>query len=371
MVFTVAIGSVLLYKCCFWQTLCLNILNWVGVALIDFFVQTCIWLILEYFGEKQDILISVSVYRSFYLLICALLLIPVGFTLKRWFAERKIGIGRFWKRSSILALIFLPCMIYFQRIYLRMDSKKLFHRWWIFLMGAALMFFIFGFYMLKKQLEEEKRLYELEVQMLENSYEGVLKGYKEKSVLIHDVKNHLRTLHTMLEERPKEECQSYIMQLTGEIQKKWNAVWTNHKVLDLVLNMKFQEAEEEQIKIWCQSDDLNGLKLDSLEICALFANLLDNAIEANERCSKKIEHKIEVICKKQGSILIVSVSNPIEGTMENPEGIFSETAKKDKIFHGFGMVSVENVLHNHSGYLKVDIKENWLKVLIYLNGFEK
>lgn len=252
-----------------------------------------------------------------------------------------------------------------------MDSEKLFRRWWIFFMGAALIFLAFGFSMLKQKMEDEKRMYQFEVQMLENSYEGVLKNYREKAILMHDVKNHLRTLHSMLDERPKEECQAYIMSLTGEIQKKWNAVWTNHKVLDLVLNMKFQEAEEAQIKVWCQSDDLSELKLDSVEICALFANLLDNAVEANENCSEEIERKIEIICRRQGSILVISISNSAEDGMESSKRMFSETTKQDKAFHGFGMFSIENIIHNHCGHLEVKIQENMVKILIYLNGFEE
>ncbi len=371
MVFMITIASFGLYECKLRHSFCLNILSWTGMALIDFFIQICAWLLLDQFGGKTDILISIGIYRGIYLSICTLLLVLLGFILKRWFADKKVEISRFWKQSSAMAFLFLPCMVYFQRIYLRMEPKKLFQRWWMFFMGAALMFFVFGFYMLRKKLEEEKRIYELEIKVLETSYEGVLKGYKEKSVLMHDVKNHLRTLYVMLEEGTREECRSYIIQLTGEIQKKWNAVWTNHKVLDLVLNMKFQEAEEKQIKIRCQSDDLSKLKLDALEICALFANLLDNAIEANLNCSEEIERGIEMICKKQGGILVISISNPIESDMEDPDKIFSKTTKQDKTSHGFGMLSIESILHNHSGYLKGDIQKGWLKILIYLNAFEE
>jgi hypothetical protein len=370
-IFIVSIASLILYECTLWRTVCLNILSWVSLALIDFFIQICGWLILEKVDAKKDTLISVSIYRGFYLLICILLLIPIGVSLRKWFNNKKTRISGFWKQASIIALFLLPCMIYFQRIYLQMDSEKLFRRWWIFFMGAALIFLAFGFSMLKQKMEDEKRMYQFEVQMLENSYEGVLKNYREKAILMHDVKNHLRTLHSMLDERPKEECQAYIMSLTGEIQKKWNAVWTNHKVLDLVLNMKFQEAEEAQIKVWCQSDDLSELKLDSVEICALFANLLDNVVEANENCSEEIERKIEIICRRQGSILVISISNSAEDGMESSKRMFSETTKQDKAFHGFGMFSIENIIHNHCGHLEVKIQENMVKILIYLNGFEE
>ena len=207
--------------------------------------------------------------------------------------------------------------------------------------------------------------------MLEENYQLLLENYNQKSIIMHDMKNHLRTISAMIKESRLEDCESYIGQIVGEIKKSENVVWTNHKILDLVLNMKFQEAEEAQIKVWCQSDDLSELKLDSVEICALFANLLDNVVEANENCSEEIERKIEIICRRQGSILVISISNSAEDGMESSKRMFSETTKQDKAFHGFGMFSIENIIHNHCGHLEVKIQENMVKILIYLNGFEE
>ena len=35
-------------------------------------------------------------------------------------------------------------------------------------------------------------------------------------------------------------------------------------------------------------------------------------MEANENCSEEIERKIEIICRRQGSILVISISNSAE-----------------------------------------------------------
>lgn len=61
--------------------------------------------------------------------------------------------------------------------------------------------------------------------------------------------------------------------------------------------MKIQQLENKmldenyqallQIKVQCRSDGMSNLILNSAEICAFFANLLDNAIEASEKCQAK------------------------------------------------------------------------------------
>lgn len=369
MVFIIAVVNILLYECKMRHCFCLNILSWLALTFIDFFVQICAWLIFERVGIKVDSLISFSIQRGIYLVICALLLVPMGFSLRRCFAQRREDIFRFWKQSGFIVLFSLPCMIYFQRIYLRMGSQKLFYRWWLFFSSIALIFFGLEICMLKKRLKEEKRMYYMNAKMLEDGYQCVLKGYREKLVLMHDVKNHIRMLYTLLSEEPREECQLYITQLTSELQKNGNMVWTNHNVLDLLLNLKFQEADDAKIRVCCKSDDLRGLKLDSFEICALFANLIDNAVEANIRCPEEVEKKIELICRKQGNILAISISNPVGNDIKNPDLIFCQTTKQDKSSHGLGMISIKKVLDNHAGYMKVNLRNIWFNILIYLDGF--
>ena len=95
--------------------------------------------------------------------------------------------------------------------------------------------------------------------MLEENYQALLKVYDEKSILIHDMKNHLQTISGMIKEVKLEDCEAYIAQIIGEIRKGENTVWTNHKILDLVLNMKFQEARKAQIKVRCKSDEMSDL----------------------------------------------------------------------------------------------------------------
>ena len=108
-----------------------------------------------------------------------------------------------------------------------------------------------------------------------------------------------------------EDCEAYIVQIVGEIQKGENIVWTNHKILDLVLNMKFQEARKAQIKVRCKSDDMSGLELSAAEICSLFTNLLDNAIEASLKCPEGMERRMNVVCKRHGRNFLAHHEPPL------------------------------------------------------------
>lgn len=226
-------------------------------------------------------------------------------------------------------------------------------------------------YRMNQRAKNENRMWQLKMDLLENNYQALLEVYEKKSVFVHDTKNHLLAMAKMLEDGQESEILVYIAQMTGEIRKSGNVVCTNHKMLDSILNRKIQEAREARIDIQCAYDDMRNLKLTLSEICSLFANLLDNAIEAAEKCPVGTERRIDVACRKHGKMLVVSVSNSIpENNRHEPDMVF-QTTKADKERHGFGMISIKKVIESHDGYMKVDVRESRFCVVAYLVGFQK
>ena len=357
-----------LYECSFGNSLWLNMLSWMGMVLVDFFVQTCTYLVLNIFGGRKDILLSFSMERATYLAIYAAFIMLAGIELRRWLVIRKRKVLDYKKQGLVLGFLIIPVLVYFQRIYLLQASGSLLNQWWIFLLGLVIVVLVFWFNMVRQNTEEEKRVQQLEVKMLDEKYQDLLHIYNRKSIIIHDMQNHLRTILEMIEEEQVKECRDYLIQISGEIQKKESLPWTNHKILDMIFNMKFQEARKEGIGIKCLSDDLSGLELTVAEICSFFTNLLDNAIEASMKCQEE-ERQIRIVCRKKGGMLVVSISNPVEKDAEYRKKQMLITTKKDKSMHGFGLLSIENIIHGHDGYIKTDIAGDQFQVIAYLNAF--
>ncbi len=241
--------------------------------------------------------------------------------------------------------------------------------WLLFLLGAATIFLLCGICAVWRRAWKECRIRQLKIEMLESSYESLLEMYEKKSVLVHDSKNHMRAVAKLVEEGQEEEALAYLSQLAGLMRESRSIVRTNHKMLDSVLNMKLQEAQEAQIEIRCVYDDMRNLKLTLVEVCALFTNLLDNAIESNNRCPAGEQRKMDVACRRRGNMLVVSVSNPVCVEAVQETEVFFKTAKEDKDMHGFGMLSIRKVLENHDGYMKTDVRDGIFHIVIYLTGF--
>lgn len=368
-VFINAMICVFLYECSFLNAIWPNLLAGISFALIDFFILTCTYLSADWFGGRRDILLSAGVWRSWYLLVYAMVVLPVGRMLKIWLVGKRQEILEYQKKALVFGIFLLPCMVYFQRIYLQETVDALFHWWWFFILGILLVVLAFCLNAVRQKAEEEGRIQQIKIHMLEENYQALLEVYDEKSILIHDMKNHLRTISGMIKEVKLDDCEAYIGQIVGEMQKGENIVWTNHKILDLVLNMKFQEARKAQIKVRCKSDDMSDLELSTAEICSLFTNLLDNAIEAGAKCPQGSERSMNVICKRHGKKLVVSVSNFMEKEMEGQEMQSLKTTKKEEKQHGFGLRSVKRTIREREGGMKIKVLGKQFQIILYLNGF--
>ena len=89
------------------------------------------------------------------------------------------------------------------------------------------------------------------------------------------------------------------------------AIRTGHPVFDVILNQKYQLAQEYGIRVDWKVNDLSSVTIPTEELVVLLSNLLDNAIEA---CRRKDGEK-EIVCKilKQDSLLLAirNTSNPV------------------------------------------------------------
>lgn len=354
------------YYCRYRDAFCNIFLLWTGLALVEFLLQTIAYVILADVGIGADIFLTATLYRGIYLLLCAVFLcVVVRFVCRRMKAV--IGLNLKWKWLFVPPL-FLG-MVYFQRIYLLLVSEQVMRSWWVFLSGNILMILIFtGYFFIRKE-KERNRLQRLKMDMMEYDYRALRRGYEEKEILLHDVKKHMQVIRGMVEAGQKQEIFVYLDEMNGMLQKGRNRDLVNHDLLNLILNQKFQEAEDAGISIQYEMEDMGGLQLKATEICALFSNILCNAIEANQKIAEDMERWIKLVCTRKGHILIIDISNPMAEKKIRFVGGIPETTKQDKGEHGFGMRSIRQIVNTHNGHMLVETENGIFRLTVYLSGF--
>ena len=115
----------------------------------------------------------------------------------------------------------------------------------------------------------------------------------------------------------------------------------------------------------------DGARLDFMEtmdICSIFGNALDNAIESVETLADSSKRLIRVSVSAQNVFLLIRVENYFESAVHQEGGEFKSTKKNAKGYHGFGIKSIRYAAEKYGGSVSITMEDNWfnLRVLIPL-----
>jgi sensor histidine kinase regulating citrate/malate metabolism len=105
--------------------------------------------------------------------------------------------------------------------------------------------------------------------------------------------------------------------------------------------------------------------MNAMDICSIFGNALDNAIESELKIPNKEKRLIHVTVSQQRNFLMIRFENYFEGDLKYREGILA-TTKKEQGFHGYGIKSIKYTVNKYGGAVGITAENNWfdLKILI-------
>lgn len=205
-----------------------------------------------------------------------------------------------------------------------------------------------------KIIQKENNFLILQDEMERQKYEDLSLALEKNRELVHDIKNH----YLVLKEYESTGDYEGLSQYLEEISKNFVKVnWQEHtgiRILDLILCQKRIEAERKQIDFELWTKPFSDLSLVDSEICALFGNLLDNAIEACERIDSG-ERKISIRIEKQKYLFFIEIWNTIsEVPKKKGEGFLSSKANRD--MHGYGLKSVKRIVDKYDSVISYKVE---------------
>lgn len=179
----------------------------------------------------------------------------------------------------------------------------------------------------------------------------------------HDLKHHIIALRAQENDQQRA---AYLDKMEEEIQNFEAQNRTGNQVLDTLLNAKMLQCMKKDISMTCVVDGTLFSFMDTMDICSIFGNALDNAIEYEETMEEKEKRLIHVAAVSQKNFLIIRFENYCEEQLE-PENLFS--TKGDMNFHGYGLKSLRYTVKKYGGDVNINMENNWfvLKILIPLH----
>ena len=211
----------------------------------------------------------------------------------------------------------------------------------------------------------EKELSVMNV-MLKSQYDQY-RNYQDSLDLIqmkyHDLKHQITGLRA---ESDEEKRKKWIDSMENEIAAFENISRTGNQVLDTILAAKIFHCRKNHIQITCVAD---GKLLDHMhvtDICSIFGNALDNAIEHVILIPDSEKRLIHLTVSAQKGFVFIKIENYCEAEISKNEEDLITTTKKDSENHGFGLKSIRTAVEKYDGSVVFGVQQNWFELKILL-----
>ena len=219
----------------------------------------------------------------------------------------------------------------------------------MFLIGMAVPFLMI--IMISRQFAMEKILIQEEYIAAELDYiNQYKKNQNETRAFRHDIINNLSMLSAMHDDKKYDEIEEYLSTLMSSISAMTPRFKTGDEMLNCIVGMKSAQMDEKSIDFTIEGTIDGGLGMKPMDVCSIFANALDNAIEACEKVKESKDRWIKLSIDKTYSGLTVNLKN----SMPSGGMVYS----KDRNLHGYGIQNMKAVIDSYGGIGKIDTEDD-------------
>lgn len=186
-------------------------------------------------------------------------------------------------------------------------------------------------------------------------YKMLLKQNENQNILIHDIKKHLQSIALLNRQGKADKVDSYINEIVHSADLQSSVSVCDNEFLNIILCRYLRICEEQKISLQL---DIRSHTVDFLtdsDLTGLFCNLLDNAAESAQNQPDAFI-RLTVTQKQKIPLTVLTMTN---SCCKNPftAGHKLISTKGNSKSHGFGMKSVERIVKNYGGDLKLYYKE--------------
>lgn len=225
------------------------------------------------------------------------------------------------------------------------------------LVDLAGLVILFAYHVQRNQLSTRRELDAIK-NILQNQYIQYRQS-RESIELInrkcHDLKHQIALLRSM--ETPQQR-EAFLDEMEQDIQNYEAQNKTENPVLDTVLTGKSLYCAKHQIQLTTVADGKALQFMDVVDICTVFGNLLDNAIEYELTIPNKELRLIHLEVSTRRGFLFVRCENHFEGQLVLEQGL-PRTTKSDENYHGYGLKSIRYTARKYGGSMTVAQEGDW------------
>lgn len=174
----------------------------------------------------------------------------------------------------------------------------------------------------------------------------------------HDLKHQIAVLRA---EPDAARRSAYLDGMEEEIRDYEAQNKTGNSVLDTVLTAKSMYCARHGIELTCVADGARLGFMDVMDICTVFGNILDNAIECELGIKDKSKRLIHMAVYAKRDFLVIRCENYCPTRLEFQDGLPVST-KQDKAYHGYGIKSIRHAARKYGGTVTLHDRDDWFEI---------
>lgn len=195
------------------------------------------------------------------------------------------------------------------------------------------------------------------LKLQEDYYKKIIDNYSNIRKFKHNIKGHLAVVNELINSKNYDEANVYIGNMSEAITGK-DIYNTNNIYISSILNSFDQSFIDNKIEFDLSYYIISDLKMNSMDICSLFYNLILNAVEANLKIEDKRFIKLYIANIKNN--VLIKIVNPVDENFNLDIIKENKTTKEDKENHGFGLITINNIISKYNGNIDYSIHDQYL-----------
>jgi len=217
-----------------------------------------------------------------------------------------------------------------------------------FILVFASYYMIFRYFRLNREqltLQNEQDLLIAQVSAAQMHLEALQESQEKTIIYRHDMRHHLKLIDGYLADNNKAAAQKYIAEVGNAIEETVVAQYCENYTVNLILSSHIKKANNEGIKVYTQIDLPEKIPVSDMDLCVVFSNVIENAINACKGVSSAIDRELSIICKNRSDKLFIQVTNSFAGNVEFVHDMPVTTVED----HGLGIKSIVAVAQKYGG----------------------
>lgn len=312
-----------------------------------------------------------GILLAYAMLLVLIVLLTVGFRRLHLLPDEYPALSpKLWRVAFIMAvfsfLVLLLCiaMPIFQPYWGESPLQDAFNSFFIlqsFLMTPFILLSVLvNLYVVQLLSRHEQLLQEQALSEVNRVYYDQLEQSQlEVRRLRHDLANHLQTMQQL----SGDALHRYIDALIDTPAMQPRRRYCENQIVNAVLQNKSARIEQSEIQSSFSVSLPSDLPLQDIDLCALFANGLDNAIEACLVLPPDTRRLSVRACTDKG-LFVLCIRNRTADCSPLQPGTLPQSTKKDRTNHGLGLRSLQEIATRYHGAMTLQRTHGMFELLI-------